>query len=364
MPKKVFISYAHESETLSDQVLNYSNYLRSQGIDAEIDQYEESPPEGWPKWMMRQVQEADFVLIVCTELFFNRANDFSGNDDGLGVKWETSLILQQLYSMNTNNSKFIPVIFDKANTKHIPLPLQPYTYYLVSDSNSKKQLTDRLKGISTSKRPPLGTIPEEKETPTPLEPKKRKSMFFSTIIDVEKWNKAKWAGMVFLSDPSLKVPPLIGFMFENEEYGEQIFSDLKAQFGNFDKDEEIHLSFIRGISDKEPQNYIVHLGTSHGVIMNKVKKHGLDPDETLFVGISRCHMMTPPAGSKNLDVFENSFNYFKQYGITNVIKQTGQIELNYENIIGKKNLRFTTKTDVQSDKNDEDQPAFAEGMWS
>ena len=147
MPKKVFISYAHESETLSNQVLEFSNYLRSQEIDSEIDQYEESPSEGWPKWMMRQVQEADFVLIVCSQLFFNRANDFSGKNDGLGVKWETSLILQQLYSMNTNNDKFIPIIFDKSNAQHIPLPLQPYTYYHVTDLDFRKKLTDRLRGI-------------------------------------------------------------------------------------------------------------------------------------------------------------------------------------------------------------------------
>ncbi|MFT5505169.1 MAG: hypothetical protein ACI845_003978 [Gammaproteobacteria bacterium] len=49
MTKRVFISYAHESEELSDSVLNPSNYLRSQGVDSEIDQYEEAPPEGWPK---------------------------------------------------------------------------------------------------------------------------------------------------------------------------------------------------------------------------------------------------------------------------------------------------------------------------
>ena len=103
---KVFISYAHESTELANTVLGLSDYLRSQGIDAEIDQYEESPPEGWPKWMMRQVQEAEYVLIVCSKLFYDRANDFTGKDEGLGVKWETSLILQQLYESNTNNTKF------------------------------------------------------------------------------------------------------------------------------------------------------------------------------------------------------------------------------------------------------------------
>jgi len=209
----------------------------------------------------------------------------------------------------------------------------------------------------------LGAVPEEAES-IPLEPKERKSMFFSTIIDVDKWNKAKWSGMVFLSDPSLSMPPIIGFMFENEEYGEQIFSDLKAQFGNEDKDEEIHLSFIRDISDQKPQDYKVHLGTSHGVISKKAEKHGLKPDETVFVALSRVHEMNPPADSKNLDIFENSYKYFKRYGITNVIKPNGKIELNFENLIGKKNVSFRTMSEVLSDKNDNDQPAFAKEQES
>ena len=45
-PPKVFISYAHAGKKLADDVLNFSNYLRSRGIDAEIDQYEEAPPQG------------------------------------------------------------------------------------------------------------------------------------------------------------------------------------------------------------------------------------------------------------------------------------------------------------------------------
>jgi hypothetical protein len=67
---KVFISYAHESAELSNNVLEFSNLLRKKGIDSEIDQYEEAPAEGWPKWMMRQVQQADFVLVCCSKFFF------------------------------------------------------------------------------------------------------------------------------------------------------------------------------------------------------------------------------------------------------------------------------------------------------
>ena len=52
---KVFISYSQDSIEFADQVLQFSNHLRQEGIDTSLDQYEESPPEGWPRWMERQM---------------------------------------------------------------------------------------------------------------------------------------------------------------------------------------------------------------------------------------------------------------------------------------------------------------------
>ena len=40
---KVFISYSHESTDFEEKVLEFSNRLRSEGIDANIDLYEEAP---------------------------------------------------------------------------------------------------------------------------------------------------------------------------------------------------------------------------------------------------------------------------------------------------------------------------------
>lgn len=83
---KVFISYSHDSPQHADRVLALSDRLRADGIDCHIDQYEISPPEGWPRWMNRQIERADFVLVVCTETYERR---FKGEDEtgkGLGAK--------------------------------------------------------------------------------------------------------------------------------------------------------------------------------------------------------------------------------------------------------------------------------------
>ena len=50
-----------------DRVLALSDRLRAEGVDAILDRYESFPPEGWIRWMKRQVVESRFVLVVCTE---------------------------------------------------------------------------------------------------------------------------------------------------------------------------------------------------------------------------------------------------------------------------------------------------------
>lgn len=359
MAIKVFISYAHESEILSNNVLELSNYLRIQGIDSEIDQYEESPPEGWPKWMMRQVQEADYVLIVCSKLFYERSNDFSQSDDGLGVKWETSLILQQLYTMSTNNKKFIPIIFEKSDSSFIPLPLQPYTYYSVSDLSTKEKLRKRLLGISISARPELGEIAEETKE-EPFDPKERKSLFFTSVIDVDLWDKAKWKGIVFISDPSLKVPPIIGFLFTHGKYGDQIFSDLKERFTHKDEKDELRISIIEKINPVNTKHYKVTIGSDLDVIVEKFEEYGIKPQESLFSTVSRINEMTPDNNSKNVEIFKHSYNYFNKYYITNVNLEDGRPVPNFNNLIEKQKLNFRIKSDIVHNRHDPDIVAFPE----
>ncbi len=79
-PPKVFISCSHEV-THQERVLDLADQLRAGGIDAEIDQYNDAPAEGWPRWCERQIEAADVVLMVlassappgllCTPEFFS-----------------------------------------------------------------------------------------------------------------------------------------------------------------------------------------------------------------------------------------------------------------------------------------------------
>jgi len=115
---RVFISYTQESVEQSDRVLELANRLRDDGIDVVIDQYEQDPdqyeqdpPEGWPLWMQRQIQSANFVLILCTQRYLKRANGTEEPGKGHGVAWESVIAMNELYLSPHMNTKFIPIFF-------------------------------------------------------------------------------------------------------------------------------------------------------------------------------------------------------------------------------------------------------------
>ena len=64
---KVFISYSHDSPEHAKRVLDLADALRHFGLEVILDQYVPAPDEGWPRWMETRLDEANFVLMVCTE---------------------------------------------------------------------------------------------------------------------------------------------------------------------------------------------------------------------------------------------------------------------------------------------------------
>src|SRR5207245_11091381 len=106
-PPQLFISYSHDSLQHEQRVLALSNQLREDGVDAVLDQYESSPPEGWPIWMERQIREAVFVLVVCTETYLRRVERREEPHKGHGVLWESNIIYNHLYSDPKLSNRFV-----------------------------------------------------------------------------------------------------------------------------------------------------------------------------------------------------------------------------------------------------------------
>jgi TIR domain len=111
---QVFISYSHDSLEHKARVLSVAEHLLTDGIEVILDQYIESdsPEEGWPRWMDQRIDEADFVLLVCTETYLRRVKGHEQLGQGHGVLWEAHLIYQHIYNTATRNPKFIPVLLE------------------------------------------------------------------------------------------------------------------------------------------------------------------------------------------------------------------------------------------------------------
>jgi TIR domain len=133
---RVFISYSHDSPEHDDRVLHLADRLRADGIDAIIDQYVQSPPEGWPAWCVAEIRKANFVPMVCTETYLRRVN---GEEDPDGVLWEARLIRQDLYDSGSVSGKFVPVLLADGSDAHVPLPVRGRSVYRIEKKNRARR---------------------------------------------------------------------------------------------------------------------------------------------------------------------------------------------------------------------------------
>src|SRR5271163_3726418 len=126
---KVFVSYSHDSPAHEAKVLALADRLRSNGIDAALDQYESFPPRGWIQWMKDQIRDAQFVLVVCTETYRRRWDGEEKAGLGPGAAYEGQSMQQLLYDAAGENARFIPLLLDKEDGQHIPLELRKYSHF-------------------------------------------------------------------------------------------------------------------------------------------------------------------------------------------------------------------------------------------
>jgi hypothetical protein len=344
---KVFISYCQQNKEFSDSVLEFSNRLRNEGVDTILDQYIQSPDEGWPRWMANNIAEADFVIMICTEEYNNRVMGKAKTGVGRGVKWEGNLIYQHLYNGDSLNTRFIPIIFCEEDGLWIPTPIQGSTNYNVKNNDEYEALYWRLRGVNPKEKPALGKL-------RPLQPKERKSLFVSSLIDIETWDKAVWRGAAFALDPKNIYPPNLMLPFINKEFAVKIFEDWINIFGKEDKYEELRIAIIEGDIPKEEKGYSIHVSSNWDRIIERCDKEGLNLDETLIMTISRIHRANPTDGFKMFNLFKTHYQKHKNYSFMPCILNEDTYELKplFDYAIKKKELIFRDVSDIQKDDQD------------
>ncbi len=123
-------------------------------------------------------------------------------------------------------------------------------------------------------------------------------------INIPIWDKAGWGGTLYGWSGS--APPFMGLMFRNLEAASQIFAEWSVRFGQADKDDDLRIAIITGISKANPTHYAVIVGPNIDRI-----EGALGTSET-FVLVSRINRMTPET-TKNLDAFLKEFDKYGAY---------------------------------------------------
>jgi hypothetical protein len=154
---KVFISYSWDSEQHKQNVLAFAQQLMAQGIDVALDQFEQFPAQGWANWMLDQIEECDFVLIVCTETY-NRRVRRKEDGRGKGVTWEGTIMTDVLYDDFHQNTRFIPVVFSIEEMPHIPRFLGSVSRFVVTTKEGYRDLYRYLTQQPAIQKPELGAV--------------------------------------------------------------------------------------------------------------------------------------------------------------------------------------------------------------
>jgi WD40 repeat protein len=168
-PPRVFMSYSHDSVSHTERVLRLARRLAADGCYCIVDQDDPHPAEGWPAWMDRQLDEADFVVVVCSWGYYQKVKAGKRPTSGLGVKFESLMLLNDLYDAGMWNERIVPVSFGALPTDQILRPLRGYTRYRIDREEGYEGLLRQLTGQPRHQRPtpgPLRNLP-------PAEPGRR-----------------------------------------------------------------------------------------------------------------------------------------------------------------------------------------------
>jgi hypothetical protein len=123
-------------------------------------------------------------------------------------------------------------------------------------------------------------------------------------INMPLWDQAGWGGTLYGWSES--APPFMGLMFRNMEVASQIFAEWSTKFGQADKDDNLRIAIITGVSKANPTHYVVVVGPNIDRIERTLGTN------RIFSLVSRVNRMTPET-TKNLDAFMRRFEKYGAY---------------------------------------------------
>jgi len=158
-----FISYSWDGEPHKDWVRVLSNRLQENGVKVYLDQWDIHPGSDLPEYMETSVRESEFVLLICTPVFANKANAGRG-----GVGYEKSIVTGEIFSRSHASKKYVPIL--RVGDQNLSLPSYLKSRIFIDfrdDTLFEKSLIKLLRHIynsPTHSPPPIGTRPDFSNT--------------------------------------------------------------------------------------------------------------------------------------------------------------------------------------------------------
>jgi hypothetical protein len=215
---RAYISYSTHTPGQRQRVFALAEQLRAAGIDARIDQFFERSLHGfippgavtgdarppWTIWQQRQIDGADFVLVLCSQ-------EYAQAKPGSGVWFDVSFMRDELKRLGAGARKFIPAGFGPYPQFGPCAPdfLRNAHYHDLTEPTGVEDLARRLH--SESGRPPSGTAPQPAPKPPSAAPaagpvSARSGIFVSYSHRDRKWlDELKTMLSPLLRDGSLKL---------------------------------------------------------------------------------------------------------------------------------------------------------------
>jgi hypothetical protein len=155
-----------------------------------------------------------------------------------------------------------------------------------------------------------------------LPEKERRTMFFSSPIDLDKWNAAGWRGMIYLFAP--EVCPVLGILYKDYTAAKSIFSEWKKHALNSFVDKFLKVDYVVTPFPKDcwvysdpdrsyGKGYFVHIGPNIDESIHRAIEAGIQPEEMLLATISRYQWMDELHGSQYRDTFKHCVDNGSDY---------------------------------------------------
>ena len=178
-------------------------------------------------------------------------------------------------------------------------------------------------------------------------------ILFQSLIDIDKWNEARWTATAFLHDPDGAKPPYLGLVFENIDAGRAIFRDLLRRVGVVDTFEELYISIIEGEILGEEPGYSVHISSDPRNTQARLRLRGQELTLDRAIVVSRFHRMTPAPDSPHLKKFKAEIQTHGRYAL---IPVSPQVQPEFDCAIEKKEIHFRQASDIT--RSDRDSVVF------